>query len=82
METIWNPFIQPICAWFQSPKAFATRHFRTNNWLVLKTWAFQSLYDVTSPDKTDFVRFTLPTTQHYIYFVGFFKKKFASLYQG
>ena len=82
MESIWNPFIQSICAWFQSPKAFATRYFRTNNWLVLKTWAFQSLYGGTSPDKTDFVRSTLPTTQHYIYFVGFFKKKFAPLYQG
>ena len=82
MESIWNPFIQPICAWFQSPKAFATRHFRTNNWLVLKTWAFQSLYGGTSPDKKDFVRITLPTTQHYIYFVVFFKKKSAPLYQG
>ena len=70
------------CAWFQSPKALTTRHFLTNNWLVLKTRAFQSLYGSTSPDKTDFVRFTLPTTQHYIYFVGFYKRTFVSLCQG
>ena len=62
MESIWNPFIQLIFAWFQNPKALTTRHFRTNNLLVLKTWAFQSLYVTTSPDKTDFVRFTMTTT--------------------
>ena len=82
MESIWNPFIQLICAWFQSPKALTTRHFRTNNWLMLKTWAFQSLYGSTSPDKTDFGRFYYDNDKHYIYFVGFFKKKFAPLYQG